>query len=610
MGLKGNTGKILVVNLSDEKFVTYNPSEDVYRQFIGGSGLAAKLLYKHLTKELDPLSPENYLAFVTGPLTGTKTPNCGRHVVCAKSPLTNIWGEANSGGKFGTYLKFVGYDGLVFHGKASSPKALMIIDKDIVLMNAQFLWGKNVFEVEKELKKRFEKMSSFATIGVAGEKQVKVAAVMNDGDRAAGRTGMGAVMGSKNLKAIVLHSSTRDVPVAKAAELKELGSKMRKNIYDETVARRMFGTAAYVSSGMKWGDVPVKYWYKGHMDNTEAIDGNRMKETILVKRYHCYGCVIGCGRIVKIDEGKYAIPQTAGPEYETLAGFGTNLLIDDLKGISKANYLCNHFGLDTISASMIIGLVFHLHEKGIIPKEQLKNIDAKWGDIDALLELLRKLAYREGIGDIMAEGSDYLASKYNMPDTAHTVNGLELPYHDPRAFFSMAAVYATSSRGACHNNGDGYKMGLGTSIPDINLELDPEDRFDDLINARLAVKVQDFRAVYNALIMCHFALPPFKDTIKALQYATGWDYTINEAMKVGTRITNIKRLININLGLTRKNDRLPKIMSVKLKEGGTEGKIPNLDVQLQEYYKLRQWDPKTAIPLQELLTDLELSELK
>ncbi|NHJ47490.1 MAG: aldehyde ferredoxin oxidoreductase family protein [Asgard group archaeon] len=606
MELKGNTGKILVVNLSDEKFVTYNPSKDDYRQFIGGSGLAAKLLYKHLTKELDPLSPENYLAFVTGPLTGTKTPNCGRHVVCAKSPLTNIWGEANSGGKFGTYLKFVGYDGLVFHGKASSPKILIIFDKEIALMDASFLWGKNVFDVEKELKQRFEKMSSFATIGVAGEKQVKVAAVMNDGDRAAGRTGMGAVMGSKNLKAIVLHSSTRDVPVAKAAELKELGNKMRKNIYDETVARRMFGTAAYVSGGMKWGDVPVKYWYKGHMDNTEAIDGNRMKETILVKRYHCYGCVIGCGRIVKIDEGKYAIPQTAGPEYETLAGFGTNLLIDNLKGISYANYLCNHYGLDTISASMIIGLVFHLHEKGIIPQKDLENLEAQWGNVDAVNELLRRIAYREGIGNLMADGADAVAAKYHMPDEAHTVNGLELPYHDPRAFYSMAAVYATSSRGACHNNGDGYKMGLGVSIPEINLTC--EDRFDDLEGARVAVKVQDFRATYNAFIMCHFALPPYKDTIKALEYATGWDYSIEEVMKVGTRITNLKRLINRNLGLTIKNDRLPKIMSKKLTEGGAKDRLPNLELQLKEYYKIRKWGPKTGFPTNETLEELQLSE--
>ncbi|NHJ38489.1 MAG: aldehyde ferredoxin oxidoreductase family protein, partial [Asgard group archaeon] len=531
------------------------------------------------------------------------------HVVCAKSPLTNIWGEANSGGKFGAYMKFLGYDGIIFRGKAEEPKALLIFNNDIALIDAAFLWGKNVFDVEKELEQRFEKISSFATIGVAGEKKVKVAAVMNDGDRAAGRTGMGAVMGSKNLKAIVLQSSTRDVQVAKQDELRELSKIMRKDIYENTVARRMFGTAAYVSGGMKWGDVPVKYWYKGHMDNTEAIDGNRMKETILVKRYHCYSCVIGCGRVVKIDKGNYAIPQTAGPEYETLAGFGTNLLIDDLKGISKANYLCNHFGLDTISSSMIIGLVFHLHEKGIIPNDLLKNINAKWGDIEALLTLLEKLAYREGIGDIMAEGSDFLAAKFNMPDEAHTVNGLELPYHDPRAFFSMAVVYATSSRGACHNNGDGYKMGLGVSIPEINLALNSDDRFDDLINARVAVKVQDFRAIYNALIMCHFALPPFKDTIQALEYATGWNYSIDDVMKAGTRITNIKRLININLGLTRKNDRLPKIMSYKVQEGGAKGKIPNLDIQLQEYYKLRQWDPITGRPMPNLLKELDLSEI-
>ncbi|HUT82936.1 MAG TPA: aldehyde ferredoxin oxidoreductase family protein [Candidatus Bathyarchaeia archaeon] len=604
MALNGNTGKVLEVDLTNEKISTMNPPKNDYREFIGGSGLAAKLIFNELTKELDPLSPENPLIFFNGPLVGTKVPNCGRHVVLAKSPLTNILGEANSGGKFGAYLKFLGYDGIIFRGKAKKPVMLMIFDKNIELIDATHLWGKNVFEVEKILKQRFEKVSSFATIGIAGEKLVKVAALMNDGDRAAGRTGMGAVMGSKNLKAIVLQSSTRDVVVADPEGLKELGNSMRNNIYENTVARRMFGTGAYVSGGMKWGDVAVKYWYKGHMENSERIDGSMMKETILIKRYHCYSCVIGCGRIVKIDEGKYAIPQTAGPEYETLAGFGTNLLIDDLKGISLANYLCNDYGLDTISASQIIALVFHLYEKGIISAKDLQNIDAKWGNIDAVNELLVKMATREGLGDLLAEGSDALASHYNVPDEAHTVNGLELPYHDPRAFVSMASVYATSSRGACHNNGDGYKMGLGVAVPEINLTC--EDRFDDIEGARIAVKVQDFRAIYNALIMCHFAMPPFKDTVHALELATGWDYTIEDVMQAGARITNLKRLMNGRMGLTKKNDRLPKIMSISLKEGGTEGKIPNLDIQLKEYYKVRKWDAKTGFPIEELLEELNL----
>ncbi len=604
MTVYGNTGKILEVDLTNEKIKTTNPPEELYRKFIGGSGIAAALLYDSLTANLDPFAPENPLGFFTGPLVGTKVPNCGRHVVCAKSPATNIWGEANSGGKFGAYMKFLGFDGIIFRGKAKTPQLLLILDDDILLMDATYLWGKNIFEVEKELYHRFEKMSSFAAIGTAGEKLVKIAAVMNDGDRAAGRTGLGAVMGSKKLKTIVLQSSTRDVPVANEKELKELGNKMRKNIYENTVSRRMFGTAAYVSGGMPWGDVAVKYWYKGHMDNTEAIDGNRMKETILLKRYHCYSCVIGCGRVVKIDEGKYAIPTTGGPEYETLAAFGTNLLIDDLKGISYMNYLCNDYGIDTISTGQLLGLVFHLFEKGIISKKELDDIEAKWGDVDAAVKLLKKLASRDGIGDLMAEGSDSFAEKFNVPEEAHTVNGLEIPYHDPRAFFSMAAVYATSSRGACHNNGDGYKMSLGVVVPEIDLKCD--NRFDDIEAGKLAVKIQDFRAVYNALIMCHFAMPPFEDTVKALTLATGWDYSIADVMQVGTRITNLKRLLNKKLGLTKENDRLPKVMSYGLKEGGTEGKTPNLAVQLKEYYKMRDWDPKTGFPTEKCLKDIEL----
>jgi len=431
---------------------------------------------------------------------------------------------------------------------------------------------------------------------------------MNDGDRAAGRTGLGAVMGSKNLKSIVLKSSTRTVSVAHEEELKVLGAKMRKHIKEHSIGRTLFGTAAYVSGGMKWGDVPVKYWYKGHMDGTEKFDGAKMKETILLKRYHCYGCIIGCGRIVKIDEGKYAIPETAGPEYETLAGFGTNLMIDSLEGISMANYLCNDLGLDTISASQIIAMTFHLHEIGAITNDDLGDITKTWGNIDAVNDLLKKIANREGIGDILAEGSDSAACHFGKPDEAHTVNGLELPYHDPRAFFSMATVYATSSRGACHNNGDGYKMSLGVTVPEIGLNV-CKDRFDDIEGAQIAAKVQDFRAINNALIMCHFANPTFTDTVKALELATGWEYSFDDIMLVGERISNIKRLANIQMGYTREDDRLPKVMSFKLKEGGTEGNIPNLEVQLQEYYKVRGWDSKTGFPTASRLEKLGLKEL-
>ncbi len=606
MNFYGNTGKILEINLTTKKISILKPKEELYRLFIGGSGLAAAILFERLTKELDPLSPENPLGFFNGPLVGTKAPNCGRHVVCAKSPATNIWGESNSGGKFGAYMKFLGYDGIIISGKSPEKTYITIFDDQIEFHEASKLWGKGSFEVGDILEEKHEKISSYATIGKAGENLSTIASLMNDGDRAAGRTGLGTVMGSKNLKAIALRSSTRDVGIAHPIEFKELISKMRKNIRENSVARTMFGTAAYTSGGMKWGDVPVKYWYKGFMENTEAIDGSRMKETILIKRYHCYSCIIGCGRIVKIDEGKYAIPQTAGPEYETLAGFGTNLLIDNLEGIAHANYLCNDHGLDTISASQIIALVFHLNEMGKIPKEDLDGITAVWGNIDAVIKLLELMASGKGIGKIMAQGSDVVATHYGVPDEAHTVNGLELPYHDPRAFFSMAAVYATSSRGACHNNGDGYKMGLGVSVPEINL--DCKDRFDDIEAGSLAVKVQDFRAVYNAMIMCHFAMPPFKDTVKAVELATGWNITIDEIMTAGTRITNLKRLLNKKLGLTKENDRLPKVMKYKLKEGGTEGNIPNLTIQLKEYYKARGWDQTTGFPNNKRIQSLNLEE--
>ncbi|MEA2069773.1 MAG: aldehyde ferredoxin oxidoreductase family protein [Asgard group archaeon] len=606
MEFNGSTGKILEIDLSTEKIIIKKPNYETYKQFLGGSGLAAALLYPYLSKALDPFDGKNPLGFFNGPLTGTRTPNCGRHVVCAKSPLTNIWGEANSGGKFGAYLKFCGYDGLIIKGKAKEPLLLHITNDDEKLISGSNLWGKNVFEVDDTLLQKYGKKISYATIGRGGENKVLFSSVMNEGDRAAGRTGLGAVMGSKKLKAIILQPTDRSVSVAKKEELSNLASKMRQDLREKSKTRNKYGTAIYTSGGMKYGDVPVKYWQKGKMENVEAIDGKTMEETILLKRYHCYGCVIGCGRIVKIDEGKYEIPTTGGPEYETLAGFGTNLLVDNLEGIAYANYMCNDYGLDTISTSQVIALVFQLYDTGIISQEELDGIEPIWGNIDAAIELVKKIGEREGLGNLLAKGSDEITKEYDISEEALTINGLELPYHDPRAFFSMATVYATSSRGACHNNGDGYKIALGTTIPEIDLKR--KDRFDNSNAGIVAAKVQDFRSVYNGLIMCHFAIPPFKWTVKALEYATGEQRTIDDVILIGERITNLKRIINKNMGLTREDYKLPKRITEPLTEGNAKGKTPDLEEQLKGYFDYRKWDPTTAEPLSGTIKKLGLEE--
>jgi aldehyde:ferredoxin oxidoreductase len=604
--LTGNTGKILKINLSKGEFSILSPSEKDYQLFLGGSGLAAKIFFEILSEELDPLSPENPLGFFVGPLVGTRAPNCGRHVVCAKSPLTNIWGEANSGGKFGTFLKFLGYDGLIVLGKATDPVYIYLSDNKKEILSADKLWGKDSFETGDFLQQKHQKMKTYTCIGQAGENLVKISSVMNDGDRAAGRTGLGAVMGSKNLKAIALAPANRNVQIAKEEEFNQLAKTARKTIRDQSKSRRKYGTASYVSGGMKYGDVPIKYWYKGTMEGTEEFDGKKMVETILIKRYHCYGCVIGCGRIIKIDEGKYLLPETGGPEYETLAGFGTNLMVKDLEGISYANYLCNAYGIDTISTSQLISFVYHCYEKGIITPEKLGGIVPEWGKIGPAIDIIEKLVTRQGVGDLLAEGLANVADELEIPEEAHTVNRMALPYHDPRAFFPMATVYATSSRGACHNNGDAYKACLGLDVPEVGYR--GQDRFDDRIAGKLAVDSQDYRAVYNGLIMCHFAAPKFPTLVGLLSTATGWDYTIESLLMAGERITNLKRLLNKKLGLTKANDTVPKIVTTPLKEGGTEGKVPQLEIQLEEYYNKRQWDTETGFPLKEKIKDLELEE--
>jgi len=604
----GYTGKILKVDLSAGKISEEKLNMNFAKIFLGGSGLACRILYDMINRDTNPLGPENPLIFMTGPLTGTPAPSCGRYVVCAKSPLTGIWGESNSGGKFGPMLKFSGFDGIIITGRSEKPVYLSIIDGNVELKSAEHLMGKTTFETQKIIAEEIgEKRVSVACIGPAGENLVKYAAIMNDGGRAAGRTGMGAVMGSKNLKAVAVFGSEK-VPLVDEEKFREVAREAHTFVKESFNAEmfRQLGTGGYVDLAQELGDMPNKYFTLGVFEDASKISGSTMAETILVRNSACYGCPIGCGRIVKIEEGKYGLPETDGPEYETLCAFGSLILNDNLEGLTYANYLCNIYGIDTISCGSTIAFAIYLYEQGKITENDTGGIKLKWGDIDTVIQLIEMIAYGKGFGNVLAEGVRKLGEKYDVMDYAAEVKGLEIPFHDPRAFFGMAICYATAPRGACHLNGDVYMVDLGQEVPELGIV--SGDRFEEENKVGVAIKSQNWRTVYNSMIMCQFCNLPAEIIAKLLTYSSGQEYTVKDLDLLGERIFNLKRILNNKLGVSRKDDYLPKIVLTPLNEGGTEGRVPNINKMLQKYYEVRNWDHETGKPKKEKLEQLGLQE--
>ncbi len=610
--MSGFRGRILRVNLSSKEISTKKLDLEIGKKFLGGSGLAAYYYWskiKDLDSLSDPLAIENDLYFMTGVLTGLPSYSTPRSTFCARSPLTGFWGESNIGGKIGPYLKFAKYDGLIIEGKADQPVFLEINDDEITIRDATNLWGLGTYETLEKLKSTLNnKRSEIACIGPAGENLVKYANIMTAGGRAAGRTGMGATMGSKNLKAIAIFGSNRDF------DLPDEYDHISKAAYEiiradySTEVFSQFGTAGYVDIALElYGDMPVKNWSKGTLENGTNISGTTMFETILTGKSTCYRCPISCGREIEIKEGRFKLKRD-GPEFETLASFGSNLCITDLEAITYANYLANDFGMDTISAGATIGVLFDLIEKGFIPKSDLPtNISCSFGDIDSLLELLKLIALREEIGNTLAEGSKVLAEKYDHLELAPQVAGLEAPTHDPRAFSGLAVMYITSPRGACHMNGDAYMVQQGMNFPDIGVVDLPNSRFDNNIAEPLA-KLQSYRQLYNAVGLCQFFNPPATLIAKQLSIALDKQVSLDDLLLFGDRLFALKRLINLKLGWTPAVEFLPKVMLQSL-EGPTEGNVPDFAKQLKDWYRCRDYDQKTGRPSDEKLKELDLNEI-
>jgi aldehyde:ferredoxin oxidoreductase len=575
--------------------------------FLGGASLAARLLYPFLTASLDPLSPQAPLLFLTGPLTGTAGPAVGRFVVCGKGAATGLWAESNCGGFWGPELRFAGYDGLWIEGRAEEPVYLLIQDNRVEIRSATHLWGLDTYQTQEQIKAEVGQAGlHVAVIGPAGERGVRFAGIYCDHGRTAGRTGLGAVMGAKNLKAIAVRGTNRTLPLFDAGRYAALRSQANRWLRQDNEAQVLhaLGTAGAANYAEYLGAMPARYYHQGSFPDVDAISGATMSETILAGQSACHACVIACGRVVRLEDGQ----KRKGPEYETIVSFGPNLLNPDLASIVRLGELCDRYGMDTISAGNTIGLAFHLFEQGRITTQETGGLELRWGDVAAIRQLIRMTAYREGFGDLLAEGSRRLAEAFGAAGEAVQVNGLEVACHDPRGVSGMALVYATSPRGACHNQSDYFFVDWGHVQPSLGIEY-----FSRHAGAEKAANVarhQDWRTVFNAMVMCLFANIEPALQVELINAACGLNWSLEEMMLAGERAWNLKRLINLRLGLRREHEKLPKALLQPYAEGGAAGYVIPFDEMLQAYYQARGWDWQSGAPLPHTLRRLGLDHLE
>lgn len=609
--MKGFIGKLLEINLSTKEINGLQLDEAIAEKFLGAAGYACRYLYDKIDKDMDPLGPESILMFMTGPLCGSKVPASGRFTVCAKSPYTGIWGEANCGGYFGPELKKVGYDGLIIKGVSETPVYLDMTDGNVEIKDASHLWGKGALETHEILKEE-SPLTRVACIGQAGENLVKFANVVSE-DKVAGRTGMGAVMGSKKLKAIAVKGSKRSYEAADPEAFDTAVKNMLEEVNSSFTTQMMsaLGTSAGVDKYNVEGELPIKYWTQGEWDEAYNLSGATASEEIYSKPYPCYACPIGCAHKAKIEEGEYAFEgEREAPEYETIVSFGSLILNNDLKSIVQANFLCNQYGMDTISGGSTIAFIYYLYNEGKITSDDIDGLKPEWGKIEPALEMIKKIALREGIGDLLAEGSNAVGKKFGIPqDEIATALGQEVPYHDLRHTWGMALTYSVGTpRGPCHCASDLYLVLVG--LPFDELGIQNVDRYSDDENmAKNTAIMYDYRALYNSLVLCLFCNPEPHFLAEVMTTALGVEYDVEKMKKTGERIYTIKRLFNLKMGITPEDEKLPDILLRPLDEGGSAGKSPNYQKLKREFYKLRDWNLKTGYPSNQKLNELELNHL-
>jgi aldehyde:ferredoxin oxidoreductase len=612
-------GQILRVNLTSGEISTEHLDPQWARQTLGGAGLATRYLIELTPPGIDPLGAENVLIFMTGALTGTPSASASRYSVVAKSPQTGYWGQSNSGGFFGPALKRSGFDGVIFEGVSPEPVYLSILDGKAELRNASHLWGLTVPECDDRLQSEVAQPVTVACIGPGGENLVRYAAIMNNKHRAAGRTGMGAVMGSKRLKAIACGGNQR-ISLYNSDEFKRV-NQLQREYMDESILKigfEAYGTNMVADMVNVRGGYPTHNWQSGTFEQIDNVNAQAITDQVLVEGLRCFACPVACGRGTEIRQGKWQGAHGEGPEYETADMLGAMCGVDDLNAITMANYRCNEYGLDTISTGASIAFAMECYQRGILTTEQTGGLALEFGDADLVVELVERIGRREGIGDLLAEGSRRMAKRLG-DDSEHfamQVKGLELPAYDPRAAKITGLGYVTAARGGDHMNS--YIVGpTFIDVPFLIVEesgirdpfvVDPQD-------ARVLIDMENALNVLDALGGCKFmgVLISAKEIVELVQAATGWDFNVEEFRKCGDRLQTMARAYSAREGLRREQDSLPeRLMLDPLPDGPAQGMVldrSSLELMKDAYYELRGWDVATGVPTPTKLSELSLDFL-
>ena len=606
--------KLLRVNLTYCKTIVEPIPEQDLKRFVGGAGLAAEMIYRELPGKLDPYDSKNLLIFGTDPFQGTPISGSAKFSTVSISPVTNTFGDSAAGASWGPNLKDAGYDMLVIEGISEKPVYLEIIDDQVLIKDASHLWGMDTYEtIDAIHKETQDKNLSIASIGPAGEKKVAIACIAVDKHSFAGRCGLGAVMGSKNLKAVAV-KGTKTVEMNDPVKASELIKKSRKNIVDSIKKSKwnLRGTPGSVIKCESLGDMPIKYW-EGDVwpEGAEKLGHPNYTEVLEAKPLPCKYCPIGCHRSITITEPKEYAQKGVGPEYETLGMMGTNLLIDDPKVVAKGNEIANKLGIDTISAGAMVGFAMECFEKGWITTKDTDGLELKWGDPQVLISLLRQIGEKQGFGSIFSEGTLNAAKKIG-PEAEKIVahcKGLDFPSHDPRSCISLAPSYATGTRGACHYRGACEDVEMGFTIPEIGISEGLVEFFKIENQSMMAAKCQDYFGLLNSLVICDFmatcASKTFSEIRDIFNAVTGWNYTIEDLMLAGNRIFTRQRLINLRDGYNAKTDVLPDKMFKAAKEGFRAENIPPFSELMENYYAYRGWD-ENGVPKEKILNRLAL----
>ena len=595
--------KIARINLTTGTVTVEKLDIELAKKFIGGRGLGTKIVYDEGCATADPLGPDNKLVYVTGPLTGAGAPSSGRYMVVTKSPLTGMIACSNSGGIWGAKLKYAGWDALIVEGEAPEWTYLNIVDDKIELLPASEYLGMFSEELDDKLKEKHGKDASVLSIGIAGEKKVLMAAIMNDKDRAAGRSGVGAVMGSKKLKGIVVTASKKnaDEVLASAENLKAANKDVMVNIRENGLTGgglRALGTACLVNIINSVGSLPTKNWQEACYDKAEDVSGEALAEKYLVKAGACHRCPIACGRVVRVGE-----KVVGGPEYEPLWAYGANCGNNDLAAVNEANMWCNEYGLDAISVPCTIAAAMELYQRGAIKEEDCAGVPLEWGSTEAIIEWTKRIGNPETELDwLMSSGSARLCEHYGMPEISMSVKKQEMPAYDARGVQGIGITYATSNRGGCHVRG----YTIAPEVVGLPVQL---DRTVTNEKAFWSKTFQDLTAVIDSMGMClftSFALGAPEYT-KLLNAACGTEYTPEEVLMMGERIYNIERMFNKAAGMKPEDDRLPKrLLEEPIPDGPSKGMVSKLPITLPEYYQARGWE--AAFPTDETLKRLGLDE--